>query len=272
MTDACTAVLLYDADGNLFPSEEPAFVASAVVTNAFLAAFGVPTRFEPEELRLATTGKNFRTTAVDLAVAHGVPLSPELAVRHPGAVTAVDGEGVLTAEALEHWVLEEKREVTRYLGEVLRPEPEVVGPVTRLRARYGGAVVSSSASSRLAACFGASGLAPLFPEELRFSAEDSLPVPTSKPDPAVYLFACAQLGVDPARALAVEDSVPGAQSAVAAGIPTVGNVAFVPPGEREGRERELRDAGVFAVVASWGELEDLLARDGAALTPCAPVA
>ena len=29
--------LLCDADGNLFPSEEPAFEASAEVTNAFLA-------------------------------------------------------------------------------------------------------------------------------------------------------------------------------------------------------------------------------------------
>lgn len=267
----CTQVLLYDADGNLFPSEEPAFVASAVVTNAFLASLGVTVRFGPEELRLATTGKNFRTTAVDLAVAHGVPLSPELAARHPGA-TASDGEAALDAAALEHWVQEEKREVSRHLGAVLAPDPDVLGPVTRLRSRYAGAVVSSSATSRLAACFTASGLAPLFPDELRFSAEDSLPVPTSKPDPAVYLYACAQLGVEPARALAVEDSVPGASSAVAAGIPTVGNLAFVPPAERDVRERELSAAGVLAVVTSWGELEDLLARPGSPFEPCAPVA
>ena len=77
--------LLLDADGNLFPSEEPAFVASAQVTNSFLAELGLPVRFAPEELRLATTGKNFRTTAVDLAVAHGVPLERAIAGRHPGA-------------------------------------------------------------------------------------------------------------------------------------------------------------------------------------------
>ncbi len=67
-----TRVLLCDADGCLFPSEEPAFVASADVTNAFLDRLGLTVRFGAEELRLATTGKNFRTTAVDLAVAHGV--------------------------------------------------------------------------------------------------------------------------------------------------------------------------------------------------------
>ena len=49
-------VLLCDADGNLFPSEEPVFVASAEVTNRFMASLGLSRRFDPEELRLATTG------------------------------------------------------------------------------------------------------------------------------------------------------------------------------------------------------------------------
>jgi hypothetical protein len=54
---------LRDADGNLFPSEEPAFEASTEVTNALLASYGISIEFDPEELRLATTGKNFRTTS-----------------------------------------------------------------------------------------------------------------------------------------------------------------------------------------------------------------
>ena len=37
-------VLLCDADGNLFPSEEPAFVASAAVTNRLLAESGIARR------------------------------------------------------------------------------------------------------------------------------------------------------------------------------------------------------------------------------------
>jgi hypothetical protein len=32
----------------------------------------------------------------------------------------------------------------------------------------------------------------------------------------------------------------------------------VPRGERSDRERGLREAGALTVVASWGELEDLL--------------
>ncbi|MCU1692421.1 MAG: hypothetical protein JWM64_1512 [Frankiales bacterium] len=256
LPDLPTTHLLLDADGNLFPSEEPAFVASADVTNAFLAAIGLDVRFDAEELRLATTGKNFRTTAVDLAVTHGVPVDASLAARHPQSVTA---DPVLTPEVLEHWVQEEKLQVTRYLGEVLRPDPGVVEPLRRLSAGYGLAAVSSSATGRLAACFTATGLDDLVPARLRYSAEDSLPVPTSKPDPAVYLHACAQLGITPSQGLAVEDSVVGATSAVAAGIPTVGNLQFVQLPEREEREALLRDAGVDAVVTSWSELEQLLA-------------
>jgi beta-phosphoglucomutase-like phosphatase (HAD superfamily) len=262
--DLALEAVLCDADGNLFPSEGPAFVASADVTNAFLEQLGVPARFTAEQLRLATTGKNFRTTAVDLAVEHGVPVEAVLATRRPGATTAPAGPGVLTAAALEHWVQEEGRQVTRYLSDVLRPDPDVLGPLTSLADRYVLAAVSSSATARLTACFEATGLDALLPAPLRFSAEDSLPVPTSKPDPAVYLHACQELGISPSQAVAVEDSVPGAQSAVAAGIATVGNLQFVPEPERAERAAQLRTAGVVALVTSWVEVEGLLTRDSTA--------
>jgi hypothetical protein len=48
--------------------------------------------------------------------------------------------------------------------------------------------------------------------------------------------------------------VPGAQSAVAAGIPTAGNLVFVPPRERELRRSALIEAGVSLVIESWEEL------------------
>jgi beta-phosphoglucomutase-like phosphatase (HAD superfamily) len=227
--------LLCDADGNLFPSEEPAFVASADVTNRYLAAHGIDLRFTAEELRLTTTGKNFRTTAADLAAASGVPVSD-----------------------LDTWVAEEKQAVTAHLAQVLRPDEEVTAALTSLGRHLTLAAVSSSALSRLAGCFTATGLDELLPPARRYSAEDSLPTPTSKPDPAVYLHACAQLGIAPADGLAVEDSVPGALSAVRAGCPTVGNLRFVPPAERAERADQLREAGVVAVVSSWAELTDLL--------------
>jgi HAD superfamily hydrolase (TIGR01509 family) len=240
MTDPTSAlehvqVLLCDADGNLFPSEEPAFDASVEVTNAFLAELGSDRRFTADELRLAATGMNFRTTARRLAAEEG---APEIDV--------------------ESWVVEEKRAVTAHLAATLRPHPETNAALTALAAHLPLAVVSSSALARLAACFTATGLDDLLPAERRFSAEDSLPTPTSKPDPAVYLHACAQLGIAPEAGLAVEDSVVGVRSAVAAGCPTLGNLLFVPPAERAERAAALEAAGVLAVVSSWQEVADLL--------------
>jgi HAD superfamily hydrolase (TIGR01509 family) len=230
-------VLLCDADGNLFPSEEPAFVASTEVTNRLLESLGVSRRFTPDELRLRALGRNFRATSLDLAAEHGVAVE---------------------AGALEPWVAEEAAEVTAYLGRVLAPDPAVSEPLARLARRYSLATVSSSALSRLDACFRATGLESLFPPKTRFSAEDSLPAAASKPDPAIYVHATAELGIEASGGLAIEDAVAGVQSAVGAGVLTVGNVFFTPPEEREGRAAALREAGAAAVVASWEELERLV--------------
>ncbi len=148
--------------------------------------------------------------------------------------------------------------VTAHLRTALRPDPHVQDALRLLAGRFDLAAVTSSASSRLDACLEVTGLAPLFPVDRRFSAEDCLPEPTSKPDPAVYALAGRQLGITPDEGITVEDSVNGALSAVAAGYPTIGTLAFVPPQQREERTAALRQAGVAAVVTSWPELADLL--------------
>jgi HAD superfamily hydrolase (TIGR01509 family) len=234
---AVVEVLLCDADGCLFPSEEPAFAASAAVTNDFLQAIGATARFGAEELRLATTGKNFRTTAAALAEAEGKPVEPA---------------------DLECWVEAERRQVAAHLGRVLTPDRRVREPLARLGGERTLAVVSSSATARLEVCLRATDLDCLFPAERRFSAENSLPVPTSKPDPAIYALAGERLGISARQGLAVEDSVPGAQAAIAAGFPTLGNVMFVPGPERPGRVADLERAGVAGIVSSWTQLELLL--------------
>jgi HAD superfamily hydrolase (TIGR01509 family) len=228
-------VLLCDADGNLFPSEEPAFEASAEVTNALLAELGVERRFSPGELRRVAMGRTFRATATRLAAEHGAGLD---------------------APTLERYVEAERRAVTEHLGRVLAPDPRVLEPLRRLAAGHRLAVVSSSALDRLAACFTATGLDELFPADVRFSAEDSLVAPTSKPDPAIYALAGSRLGVSGTGALAIEDAVAGVRSAVAAGFPVIGNLLFVAPDEREERSAALLDAGADAVVSSWDEVDE----------------
>ncbi|MET7683050.1 HAD family phosphatase [Streptomyces sp. NPDC005423] len=239
--------LLLDADGTLFPSEEPAFVASAVVTEEFARDFGLTGDFSPENLRRTTTGKNFRSTAQDLLAQHGT---------------------VLDAGQLQTWVDREKAEVTAYLGQVLKPEPDVVKALTLLSRNYRLAVVSSSALTRLAACITAGGLDELLPPAVRFSAEDSLPVPTSKPDPAVYQLALDRLGIESNQAIALEDSVSGTGSAVAAGIITAGIVQFVPADERADRKSRLREAGAAWVTDSWEHFaRDVSPHTAATVTP-----
>lgn len=234
---AAVKVLLCDADGNLFASEEPAFVASTRVTNRLLADLGIERRFEPDELRRRAVGRNFRATALELAAEAGVALD--------------HGE-------LDRRVLDEQHEVVAYLAAVLRPDRAVLEPLAALAHRFTLAVVSSSASARLDACFSATGLDDLLAPGLRFSAEDSLPVPTSKPDPAIYAFAGERLGIAGGEGLAIEDAVAGVRSAGAAGFPTVGNLQFVAADEREQRIAAMRDAGAAAIVASWSDLVELL--------------
>lgn len=254
-------VLLCDADGNLFPSEEPAFVASARVTNAFLASMGATACYLPEDLRLATTGKNFRATAVALCLVHDIAVDADLGAQW-GIPSMIGKAGVdrpvLTARILEHWVGVEKRTVTEHLRRTLRPDPGVREPLTKLAAHVTLSAVSSSASMRLAACFAATALDEFFPAAVTFSAEDSLALPKSKPDPAIYRFAGQRLGCVGAEGLAIEDSVPGAQSAVGAGFPTVANLQFVPSAERSQRWASMQEAGATAVVESWSELAEML--------------
>ncbi|OBC01391.1 HAD family phosphatase [Mycobacterium sp. 852002-40037_SCH5390672] len=254
--------LLCDADDNLFGSERPAFDASTEVTNRFLARFGVRAPLSSEELRIRAVGKNFRNTALDLAVQCEVPLEHTLTEGRPAAVVASASDlasgNALSADELEQWVREERERVTAHLAVTLTPDPEVQEPLRDLATRYTLAAVSSSATQRLRACFTATGLDSLISEAVTFSAEDSLPVPTSKPDPAVYLHCGQVLGVAAEQGLAIEDSVAGVRSAVAAGYATVGNLMFVLPDERDCRREELIGAGAVAITDSWRALADVL--------------
>ncbi|MTB85856.1 HAD family hydrolase [Nocardioides marmotae] len=229
--------LLLDADGNLFASEEPAFAASTAVTNDFLDRLGSQHRWEPAELQAAALGRNFRSLATDLAAEEGVTVAED---------------------ELETWVAREQDVVTRHLASTLVPDPAVTDALHRLAQHWDLAVVSSSALGRLAACFTAAELDDVLPAAGRFSAQDSLPRPTSKPDPAVYLHALDRLGLAAHEAVAVEDAVSGARSAVAAGIATIGNLVFVPGPERAERRQALLDAGAVAVVDGWADLVALL--------------
>ena len=60
------------------------------------------------------------------------------------------------------------------------------------------------------------GLGPQVAAEMRVFAGDV--VPRKKPDPAIYLLAAQELGVEPARCVVIEDSHIGLRAAKAAGM------------------------------------------------------
>ncbi|WP_210502772.1 HAD family hydrolase [Nocardioides xinjiangensis] len=81
-------------------------------------------------------------------------------------------------------------------------------------------------------------------------------VADGKPHPAGYALACERLGVDPAAAVAAEDSPAGVRAALGAGVRRVVGVATTHPAD------QLEAAGAVEVVEDLRPLLDLVSGDG----------
>lgn len=72
----------------------------------------------------------------------------------------------------------------------------------------------------------------------------------AKPDPAMILHAIAQTGADPARSFMIDDSIPGCQAGIAAGVRTIGFAT-------EGQDADLSALGA-TVANSMAEVRRLI--------------
>ncbi|HET9675649.1 MAG TPA: HAD family phosphatase [Gaiellaceae bacterium] len=139
-------------------------------------------------------------------------------------------------------------EVVRRMAERYREHlpllPGAKEAVERLAARWPLGLASSSNRPLIDLALEVGGLAPFFSATV--SSEE---VERGKPAPDVYLEAARQLGVDPARAAAVEDSRSGIRSAHAAGMRVIAipNAHYRPDAET----LELADS----VLSSLEELD-----------------
>lgn len=115
------------------------------------------------------------------------------------------------------------------------------------------AVASSTGLVRLRKNLEFTGLAPLFGDHI-YSASQ---VARGKPAPDVFLYAASQLGVDPAHALVIEDSVAGVTAAIRAGMRVIG-FAGANHGAEDLADR-LAKAGALAVIERMVELPRLVA-------------
>ncbi|KAA8913389.1 HAD-like domain-containing protein [Sphaerosporella brunnea] len=231
--------ILFDCDNTLVLSEDLAFEACAEVMNRVLEAHGIPNRYTGPQLIKDFVGMNFRGMLRALAKKYNLNITPE---------------------EEEKYVKEEEDQVIATLLEKAQPCEGCSPELHKLyeEGKYGLAVVSSSALRRVEASVKKVGHDVYFPRGHVFSAATSLPEPTSKPDPAIYIHALEMLEKKPEECVAVEDSKSGTLSAVRAGIPVMGYVGSYIPEKQEEMKRALLEVGAKTVMTDWSEFREKL--------------
>ncbi|KAF2866388.1 HAD-superfamily hydrolase-like protein [Massariosphaeria phaeospora] len=235
--------ILLDCDNTLVQSERVAFEACAELTNEVLEKHGLSDRYTASQLLHDFVGFNFRGMLKGLQQKHNF--------------TMEDAE-------LEDFVEQELGRVTMKLSQKAVECPGVTTELNKLKEQgYPMSVVSTSAKSRVVASIEKAKLDHFFPNEHVYSAATSLDPPSSKPDPAVYLYACKQLGVKPEECVTVEDSKSGATAAMRANIPCIAYVGIY--GIEEGDEKMEEMAHLLktetkckAVMYRWEQFQDCL--------------
>ncbi|NUU03756.1 HAD family hydrolase [Herbaspirillum robiniae] len=177
-------LVIFDCDGTLVDSE----VVAAQAWSEHVAAYGV-------DLTAQQALAQFRGVSMKLCLArieelHGksLPASFETELR---ALMAV--------------MLEQR----------LQPIAGALEMVQALAVPY--ALASNAPHHKIELCLRVTGLLPYFAGRI-YSAYD---VQRWKPDPALFLFAADSLGVAPSRCAVVEDSLPGVQAGLAAGMKVI---------------------------------------------------
>ena len=232
--------LLFDCDNTLVLSEELAFEACAELANEILEKYNIKDRYTGPGLMVDFVGQNFRGVV-------------------KGMETKYDF--ILSDEEREGYVKQEEDRVIATLLKKAQPCHGANEALERVKGKYNMAVVSSSALRRVEASVKKVDQFKYFPEGHIFSAATSLPKPTTKPDPAIYLFACEKIGVKPEECVAVEDSKSGTLSAVRAGIPTIAYTgSYHDPKKAEDVGKMLMENGAKVVMPHWNDFEKCMAK------------
>jgi HAD superfamily hydrolase (TIGR01509 family) len=210
-----TELVIFDCDGVLIDSE----AIACRVDSSCLAELGIT--ITAEEIMQRYLGISAATMCRDIEQRYGLALPPDFVTTLHNRVAAVfDAE--LTAIAGVEPLLQSLQ--------------------------HSCCVASSSAPERLRHSLCLTGLLGYFEPHI-FSATQ---VARGKPAPDLFLFAANAMQVPPASCIVVEDSEPGVQAAVAAGMRAIGFTG----GEhcRPGHGERLRAAGAVAVVDAMSQL------------------
>lgn len=181
--------------------------------------YGIDASYTTDSLLEDFVGHNFRNMLVGLQKKHNFSMKEE---------------------EVNEYVDMELGRVTAKLSEKCIECPGVTEQLEWAKAQgYPMSVVSTSAKPRVVASLQKTGLMRFFEDKHVYSAATSLSPPSSKPDPAIYLHACKELGVKPEECLTVEDSKSGATAAMRAGIPLIGYVGIYKLEDGDEKEKQM---------------------------------
>lgn len=199
-----TGLVIFDCDGVLVDSEP---LANRVL-NRHLAAVGLPLSLEESAERFTGRSMASCVAMIEETLGSSLPADFLAAVRED---TRIAFEGRLAAVPGVRDILE-----------------GLAGPYC---------VASSGSHDKIRHSLRLTALAGFFGESRIFSAED---VALGKPAPDLFLLAAARCGIEPGQCVVVEDSRPGVEAAVAAGMRVLGFAARTRP-----RNLEAAGATVF---------------------------
>lgn len=219
--------ILFDCDGVLVDSE----LITNRVLHAMLNESGWP--LSEDECMRIFIGKTVRSETARIEAETGKPLTDAwMAAFYERRNTRLRAELVAISGALE----------------------AVRAVHTQLQGQI--AVASGADKPKVLMQLEKVGMLPYFGAHV-FSGHD---LPRTKPWPDVYLAAAASLGVDPARCLVIEDSVPGLTAGVRAGATVWG---YCPRVNAHSPPESLMTAGASMVFDDMADLPRLLAQANA---------
>lgn len=214
-------LVIFDCDGVLIRTEQHCWAADA---KAF-SAVGIP--LTEQEVAERFTGIAFKDMYRTLEIEHGVTLPADF---HDTIAESILAACVAAGPDLA--------------------VPHVREAVAAIPQRK--CVASSSNPDWLERYIGQIGLWPRFAPNV-FSAVE---VAHGKPAPDLFLHAARRMGVDPARCIVIEDSVPGVTGAAAAGMRVLGFTATAWDPATHGPR--LMAAGATMTFADMRDLPELI--------------
>lgn len=212
--------IIYDCDGTLIDSEH---IAGSVCAEA-LTRIGIPTTMEAFNTRFNGVPPTRTWEILRAEIPFELP---------PGFNDAINAE------------------IRRRNETEMKPIPGIAAAVQAIGGKR--AVASSTELGHLRNNLLRTGLAPLFDPHI-YSATQ---VARGKPSPDVFLFAASQIGIDPAHAIVIEDSVAGVTAGLRAGMRVIGfhgaSNGIADLGTR------LKKAGAIIVIDRMADLPDAVA-------------